>query len=184
MGEIKSTLELAMERAGKIEVSSEEKERIRKERYISKAKGIANRYINGELNIKGLTKELGGLEEFPKDIIEKILFTEFVDAVSLSQNNDRLFEAILMLKQDKCSRTVDEMKKICLNFGKEKKDQYENLKNKKKTTLDRAKISGDAVDPEVKSDDSWIQTIRSMTAKYEAGLFRLKEILLEQPESS
>ena len=89
-----------------------------------------------------------------------------------------------MLKQDKCSRTVDEMKKIYLDFGKEKKDQYENLKNKKRITLDRAKISGDAVDPEVKSDDTWIQTIRGMAAKYDARLFRLKDILLEQPESS
>ena len=89
-----------------------------------------------------------------------------------------------MLKQDKCSRTVDEMKKIRFNFDKEKKDQYENLKNKKRITLDRVQISGDAVDPEVKFDDNWIQTIRGMTAKYEASLFRLKDILLEKPESS
>jgi hypothetical protein len=44
MGEIKSTLDLAMERTKKISISQEEKEEIKRKEILQKVTGLSNRY--------------------------------------------------------------------------------------------------------------------------------------------
>lgn len=183
MGEIKSTLELAMERAEKIEVSPEEKEKIKREEYIAKAKGMANRYINEELNLKGLTKELDRFQGSPKDIIEETLILELVNIIDISLDNNRSMKAIETLKQNKFKPILDSIDRICLDFREEKERQQrkvgEELEEKLKEKLEGMKISGTAVQPKVDSDERWRHTLHSLTSEYEARLSKLKDELLQ-----
>ena len=107
MGEIKSTLDLAMERAEKIKVSPEDKEKLNREKYLSKAKGIANRYLKGSLNINGLIKELDSLDANERDMVIEPLVSQLVDAMGISVDNKSPLRAIEMMTQGGVKDTSD-----------------------------------------------------------------------------
>lgn len=182
MGEIKSTLELAMERVQKIDVSSEEMEQLRREEYISKAKGMVNRYLNRGLHIEGLIKELDRFNGNQKDIIYEALMFEFVNAVSISQNNERILKAIEILKQDKAKPYLDAIDKLFREFKEEKTALYKELEDEIREKLDKKGISGTAVQPNIDSGDIRHQNINHLSLKYEARLIKHKAELLDSNE--
>jgi hypothetical protein len=159
MGEIKSTLELAMERVQKLDVSSEEMEQLRREEYTLKARGMVNRYLNRGLHIEGLIKELDRFNGKQKDIIFEALIFEFVNAVSISQNNERILKAIEILKKDKAKPHLDAIDKLSREFKEEKTALYKELEDEILEKLDKKGISGTAVQPNIDSYDIWHQNI-------------------------
>jgi len=180
MAEIKSTLELAMERAKKIEVSPEEKEKLKRGEYASKAKGILNRYLNGDLNIKGLIKELASYDGNARDTILGTLLFGLVDAIDISIDNKRSLEAIDILKQNRVKPTLDRINKLCKDFDEEKGSRYKKTEKEIRKRLDGMGISGTAVQPVVDYDERWHHTLAtSLSSEYEARLAKLKGELLD-----
>ena len=179
MSEIKSTLELAMERAKKIEVSPEEKEKLKRGEYVSKAKGILNRYLNGDLNIKGLIKELASYDGNVRDIIVGAVLFGLVDTIDISIDNKRSLEAIEILKQDRVKPTLDRINKLCKDFDEEKGSRYKKIEKEIRKRLDGMGISGTAVQPKADSDERWHHALASLSSEYEARLVKLKGELLD-----
>ncbi|MFH2012056.1 MAG: hypothetical protein ABIJ37_05010 [Pseudomonadota bacterium] len=153
MSEIKSTLELVMEKAKKIEVSPEEKAKLKIEEYASKAKGMLNRYLNGDLSIKGLLKELAGYEGNAKDTIVDTLLLGLVDAIHISTDNKRALEAIDVLKRNSNRSALDKINKLCTDFNEERISRYKKTEAEIEKKLDGTGISGTAVQPEVASNE-------------------------------
>ena len=56
MGEIKSTLELAMERTKRFSVSAKEKDEIKQKEALRKATGLFHRYREGHLSLNDVLK--------------------------------------------------------------------------------------------------------------------------------
>ncbi|RJP55768.1 MAG: hypothetical protein C4549_07725 [Deltaproteobacteria bacterium] len=179
MAEIKSTLELAMERAKKIEVLPEEKEQLKRGEYASKAKGILNRYLNGDLNIKGLIKELAGYDGNARDTIVVALLLELVDTIDISIDNKRSLEAIDILKQNRVKPTLDRINKLCKDFNEEKGSRYKKIEKEIRKRLDGIGISGTAVQPVVDYDERWYHALASLSSEYEDRLVKLKGELLD-----
>jgi len=179
MGEIKSTLELAMERAEKIEVSPKEIEKLKREEYVTKAKGMVNRYLDGNLNISALKKELNNYDEGIKGIITEALIFEFVNGISISSDNKRLLEAIETLTQGKVKPVNDKINKLCNAFYEEKGNQFEKLETKIRKSLYKTGISGTAIQPKVDSDEDWYRSITKLASEYESKLMKLKSKLLD-----
>ena len=179
MAEIKSTLELAMERAKKIEVSPEEKEKLKRGEYASKAKGILNRYLNGDLNIKGLIKELASYDGNAKDTIVGTLLFGLVDAIDISIDNKRSLEAIDILKQDRVKPILDRINNLCKDFNEEKGSRYKKTEKEIRKRFDGMGISGTAVQPVVDYDEKWYHALASQSSEYEARLANLKGELLD-----
>ncbi|MBI4620819.1 MAG: hypothetical protein HY739_11770 [Desulfobacterales bacterium] len=178
MAEIKSTLELAMERAKKIEVSPEEKEQLKRGEYASKAKGILNRYLNEDLNIKGLIKELASYDGNARDTIVGTLLLELIDTIDISIDNKRSLEAIDMLKQNRVKPTLDRINKLCKDFNEEKGSRYKKIEKEIRKRLDGMGISGTAVQPVVDYDERWYDVLANLSSEYEAKLVKLKGELL------
>ena len=62
MGEIKSTLELAMERTKGFAVSEKEKDEMKQKEALRKATGLFHRYREGHLSLNDLLKEVERME--------------------------------------------------------------------------------------------------------------------------
>ena len=62
MGEIKSTLELAMERAKRFALSEKEKDEIKQKEVLRKATSLFHRHREGRLSLNGILKEIEGME--------------------------------------------------------------------------------------------------------------------------
>ena len=182
MGEIKSTLELAMEKAQKLDLSSEEMEQLKRKEYILKAKGMANRYLNRGLQIEGLLKEFDHLNGNQKDIILEALICEFVDTIHIFEDNERTLKAIGILKKDTAKPYLESIDKLSMEFNQEKRALYEELEDEILEKLDKAGISGTAVQPNIESDGIWHRNINQLNSKYETRLITLKAELLDSNE--
>jgi len=177
MGEIKSTLELAMEKAGKIEVSPEEKERFKREKYVSKAGGIYNRYLNGKLNTSGLKRELKGCEGDQRTMTTEALVTKLVDAIDVSSDNKRLLDGIEVIKETNVKPLLDKIRIVCNDFSEEKEKQYEKVKEELQERLQDMKISGTAVEPKVGSDEILQSRLQGLASQFEDRMTKLKKEL-------
>ena len=62
MGEIKSTLDLVMERTRHLSLSDEEKTRQRKEDFRKRLQGLLQRYADGALTVEGLREKIEALQ--------------------------------------------------------------------------------------------------------------------------
>ncbi|MFH1626080.1 MAG: hypothetical protein ABID54_13135 [Pseudomonadota bacterium] len=179
MGEVKSTLELAMERARSIEVSPGEMEKLQREQYVSKAKGMANRYINGVLKLSGLVKEVNSYDGNARNTIVEILMFELVNAIGISVDNKGLIEAIEALRDDRVKPILGKIFKLCDDFRDKKESQYKKVETEITDKLRGIGISGAAVQPKVDSHERWRHTLDTLTSDYEAKLLKLKGTLLD-----
>jgi len=98
MAEIKSTLELALERTKKMAISEKEKEEIRQKKLLEKGKGLSHRYREGHAPLSELQKEIERMDEKTSAAVKDFLLSQWIDALSLKDDNERLIKGIEWLK--------------------------------------------------------------------------------------
>ncbi len=94
MAEIKSTLELALERTRRVSISQEEKEEIKRKETVQKATGIFHRYMEDTLSLNELLREIERIEEKARPMVRDPLLSQWIDAISLEAENEKLLRGI------------------------------------------------------------------------------------------
>ena len=107
MAEIKSTLELALERTRKLSISQQEKDEIKRKETEQKAAGIFHRYMDNTLSLNELLREIERMEEKARSAVRELLLSRWIDAVSLEADPEKLLRGIESLK----GRSVDEIRR-------------------------------------------------------------------------
>ena len=87
MGEIKSTLELVMERTRHLSLSDEEKTRQRKEDFRKRLQGLLQRYADGALTVEGLKERIEALPVELKIDDPALAVTAMVDRMDPDRDN-------------------------------------------------------------------------------------------------
>ena len=175
MAEIKSTLELAMERTKKIVISREEREEIRQKEILQKAMGLFHRYTEGSLSLKEVEKEIGRLEEKTKIVIKEILLSRWAEALSLNGENERLLMGIEFLKGRKVDPWRERLDDLVSRYGQEKERAEEETRDRRLAALRREGIYGSAVDPRVEGDPLWEKERTRLDRQYGIELEKVKE---------
>ena len=106
MGEIKSSLELAMERTKKFAISEKEKEEIKQKEVLRKATSLFHRYREGHLPLNDILKEIEKMEKKTAITVKELLLSQWIDALSLDDDSEKILKGIESLKQ----KTIDEVK--------------------------------------------------------------------------
>ena len=75
MGEIKSTLELAMERTRKLAITQEEREEIKRQELLKKATGLSRRYMEGHIPLHEVLREIERMTGQEKGKVKEVLFS-------------------------------------------------------------------------------------------------------------
>ena len=175
MAEIKSTLELAMERTKKIAISGEEREEIKQKEILQKATGLFHRYTEGSLSLKEVEKEIGRLEEVTRIVVKEILLSRWAEALSLSGENERLLMGIESLK----GRTVDPLREkvhdLLSRYREEKEKVKKEVRDRWVEALRREGIYGSAVDPSIEADPLWKKELEKLDHQYGIKLDKMKE---------
>jgi hypothetical protein len=99
MGEIKSSIEIAMEKTKNLHLSSEEKEKLHKEEILNRARGIVNRYLEGNFSVRDVENELKKYPTESRDSFSHHLLKALIQNIQLTQDNQRIFEAIPLFKK-------------------------------------------------------------------------------------
>jgi hypothetical protein len=175
MGEIKSTLDLVLEKTKNLTLSSEEKESQKQKEIENRIKGMVQKYQDGILSINQLIADYELLKKEYTIPQNNSLIVEITQRIEPDQDNQSLLE----LLQECCTIDTTAIESIIENFRKQyiaaSQSRIEQLKE---DLAQRHNISGSAVLPNLDVDEQWRQKIGELRAGYEEQLNRVKANLI------
>jgi hypothetical protein len=174
MAEIKSAIEIAMEKTKTLRLSSEEKEKIKEEEFQSKAHGLVNRFLVVDLHFREVEKELAKYSAEQRGQLEKIMLADLADALDLDRNNDLVFEGIETLSPEK-EKTILRAKQLMRKYQEQRGAEHWKTEEVLRSKLEAMGVSGSAVLPKVEGSLDWAKALPSFQASYQNQLQALKE---------
>jgi hypothetical protein len=175
MGEIKSTLDLVLEKTKNLTLSSEEKEEQQQKEIENRIKGMMQKYQDGILAKNQLLTDYDILKKDYNVSQNNSLIIEITKRIEPDQDNQPLLE----LLQECCTIDTAAIETIIENFRKAYLTASQNRTERLKEDLaQQYNISGSAVLPNLDADEQWRQETREMRAGYEDQINRVKDDLL------
>jgi hypothetical protein len=173
MTEIKSTIDLIMEKTKDFTLSDEEKQTIHNRELAGKVRGWLQRYIEGTIDIstiRSLIEQSGSDSEFYR----KSLLDGALDLVNLDSDNNM----ILILLSDLLKKDTEPLAKLLDAFHKKWADELRVIYDKSLNILIEDGISGSAVHPNPASDRTLdaVSTRLNEEFRREMSSFRLQDL--------
>ena len=166
MGEIKSTLDLVMEKTRHLTLSDEEKADQKEKDARSRLKGVIQKTIDQSLTVDEFKKELVVWRQ-SFQMPDSVVIQEAVRLIDLDKRDQPVLTLLQTVLKDDLAELIDIIKDYQLTIDKaleEKAHQIEmQLKN-------RHAISGTAVVAYVEHDDDWKVTRQQYQSEYRRQL--------------
>jgi hypothetical protein len=156
--EIKSTLEIAMEKVAKMPKLSPEEVLERREREFGpRGRGIARRYLDGALRLTDLEIEIGRFQDEERGVVTRALKSTLCDAIDLEEMDmsRNALEALKVLaKGTGLEDRARELEGIHAEYLRQREQALAEFEEGQKDRLRELGISGSAVrsNPEVSRD--------------------------------
>jgi hypothetical protein len=155
MAEIKSTLDLVMERTRGLSMSDREKKEMKKKDLSDKIRALLERFINDYMGMKWLEAEFNdlGMGKDPK--IRQLLKDEILKRVGSNGSNPEVTEKLLDALEEVAGVRADACRDIIAAYGGALTEQKRIFSEKMKDGLSAQGISGSAVVPNIEADPGW-----------------------------
>lgn len=177
MAEIKSTLELALERTKRFEISKKEREEIKQRELLKKMDSIFNRYKEGSLPLSDFLKEIERTEEETRNKLKENLINQLIEALSLKEEGERILKGIEALKEKDIEEIKEKFHLLISKYQRERNKVFWELKSQLKEELKRGGIWGSAVEPNVEGSNRWDKASAEIDKNYSERLKEIKEEL-------
>ncbi len=174
MGEIKSAIELAMERTKGLRLSHEEREKLKDEEIQSKAHSLVNRYLEIDFHLREVEKEFARFDPTQRQHLEKLFLQYLSEAIDFDRDNDLIFQGIESFREENKS-SIKKMKDLIQNYQQQKDREYQKTEKDLLAKLERLGISGSAVHPKVEGSPEWEDALAKFKPAFEEELQSLKE---------
>jgi hypothetical protein len=175
MGEIKSTLDLVLEKTKNLTLSSEEKKQQTQQEIENRIKGMIQKYQDG---LYSKSELMAGYESLKKDYnlsTDDSLIIEITHRLEPNRNN----QSLLVLLQECCTIDTAAIETTIEDFQQTYRAASQNrLTQLKKDLAEQHAIAGSAVLPNLDTDESWQQKSAEIRAAYEDQLNRVRDGLL------
>ena len=177
MGEIKSTLELAMERTKRFSVSEKERDEIKQKEALRKATGFFHRYREGHLSLNDVLKEVERMERKTAATVKEHLLSHWIDALSLDDDNDRILKGVESLKGKSIAEVEQRFNRLFSQYQREKDEAKEKTGVQLVEALKKGGIWGSAVEPKFEGSELWKKENENLDRSYLIKLDEIKEEL-------
>jgi len=161
MAEIKSTLELIMERTKNLTLTQEEKESLHRKEAMGKIKGSVQKYLDGLISAGALEAEMEDLGKNAPDSRE-MLESELREHIDPESENRKIFEALEQILGIETRPLRDRISR----FGQEIEAEKENFADRLKRALVDRNISGSAVIPNPAQNEAFQARLRKMKGDF------------------
>ena len=165
MGEIKSTLDLVLEKTRNLTLSEEEKRDLAREELEKKIRGIANRYLENLLPANRLKEELESTEsneskepDLPYKLFTKHLLARFDLDVDTS--------AILSALKEVIGFDIAPLTALQEEYRADKEMARSSYAGDALSALKERGVSGPAVVPNLDGIPEWVQFQRDLSERY------------------
>ena len=174
MGEIKSTLDLVMEKTRHLTLSREEKDAQKKVEIHKRLKGLVQKYQDNLLKKEQLEKELDILKKTYDLNVDEILLNLLLSSLEPGRH----YKMYLELLNEIYGLNVSGLEKIFQDFkGAVKSATEERVREIKADLAKKRFISGTAVVPNIESDRKWLSMLGDIKGRFEQILSREKSTL-------
>jgi hypothetical protein len=181
--EIKSTLEIAMEKVAKMPKLSPEEVLERREREFGpRGRGIARRYLDGALRLTDLEIEICRFQDEEREVVMRTLKSTLCDAINLEEmdGSRQALEALQVLaKGTGLEDKARELEGIHAEYLRQREQTLAEFEKLQRDRLRQLGISGSAVspNPEVSRDlqqrlQATHQTFSSRIENFKTGLLQ------------
>src|SRR4030042_2315589 len=149
MAEIKSTLDLIMEKTKGLTLSPKEKEEVRREEWLKKAKGLIQKFLDDRTDLGKVKDELFDREK-PLEW-KNLLKRELINGLDPEGDNEKRFQLLGEFLQIPLENFLKILEAFNQRINQEKVRQTDQLIKK----LTGKGVSGAAVIPNLERDPSW-----------------------------
>ena len=177
MAEIKSTLELAMERTKRFAVSEKEKDAIKQKEILQKATGLFHRYRDGHLSLNEVLKEVERMEIKTASTVKAYLLSQWIEALSLDDEGERILKGVESLKGRNIADVKQEFHHLISQYQGEKEKAKEKVGVQLLEALKKEGIWGSAVEPKLGGSALWKKENENLDRSYLTKLDEIKEQL-------
>jgi hypothetical protein len=174
MGEIKSTLDLVMEKTKNLSLSAEEKQAQKQKETESRLKGMLQKYHDGLLNEKQLISDYEALKKDSGLSDDTSMIDEILSRLDPNQDNQPLMKIL-----ERCCRVKPAaIETIIHDFRNAyQKAAGQRMARLKEDLAHKYAISGSAVVPNLEADEQWRRTDEDLRLHFEDKLSRAKDKL-------
>jgi hypothetical protein len=158
MGEIRSTMDIIMEKTKGLTMTEEEKEAFRKKETEGKVRGLFQRFLDGFIDAERLKDEIGSLGEERYAVAREPLLRECMGRMEPGADNTILLDAL----ENAAGLDIAPIEKIILDYNQDLEQQEMDRKQVMQKNLKRLGISGTAVIPNIHADQEWIKDLSEM----------------------
>ena len=177
MGEIKSTLDLVMEKTRHLTLSQEEKKAQQQIEVNRKLQGLLQKYQDKLLKKENLKKEVDRLKIAYDLNVDEILADLLLNNLQLGQEN-RLF---IKLLQEIYGLNLSGIETIFQNFKAAVKSATEERVEQIRTDLSKKQfVSGSAVVPNLESDREWLSKLDYIKDRHDKMMKQEKAVLTKE----
>ena len=166
VAEIKSAIELAMERTKNLVMDDEEKRAFAQKDLEEKLRAVMRRFLEGMIDREQFLEDYGSIKADRAQ--KRMLFADLIiQEFEASSQNERVFALMELLGADAGGSFEEEAKSLKTRFLKELETREAGIRKSIAGRLRDLGISGSAVEPNVADWDEW-----KAGAREAASLFR------------
>jgi uncharacterized membrane-anchored protein YjiN (DUF445 family) len=177
MGEIKSAIELAMERSKRFVISKEDREAIREKEILQKAASLFYRYQDGHIPFHEIEREIEKLEEEIRGPVKEALLSQWVEALSLSGDPGRILDGIESLRGRDFNKVREKVRGLLQEYVGEVEAEREKKRRILEEALRKEGIYGEAVDPNLEGNEEWKALVNTLHHSYQKRLEEIKNVI-------
>ncbi len=167
MGEIKSTIELVMERTRHLSLSDEERKEQALSDFRKALSGIMRRFLDGAFTHERFKSEVDSLESSSGIKGGSVLVELAGDHLALDGDNDR----ILGILREFCRLDVGNLAHILKGYAESLRSESERRSGElKRELLEKRGIQGSAVQVNLAEDESWKSLKEALGKQYSQSL--------------
>jgi hypothetical protein len=166
MGEIKSTLDIIMEKARGLNISDEEKKAFKEGEMAGKVKGLIQKFLDGILDMHQLKRELAGLAEKGVEVVKRLIREESVSRIEPEGDN----EPLLRVLEEVTGSDTDSLREFLKDFEQRLEQEKGSREKALKETLEKQGISGSAVIPNIHADSEWSRYASEIEKEFQERL--------------
>jgi len=176
VAEIKSAVELALEKTKGLQLSREEKEKLKEEELHSRAQGLVNRFLEVDFHLKEVEKDLAKYDPGQREHLEKLMLHYLCGAITLDRDNDLIFQGIEAFEK-KSKNTIKKIRELIEGYRLRQEKEYKQAEKVLLKKWERQGISGSAVQPKIEGSQEWQEAVNKFKPPFEDQLHTLKEQL-------
>jgi hypothetical protein len=176
MGEIKSTLDLVMEKTKNLNLSNEEREQQESKEIKNRLRGLVQKFQDNILSTDNLRSDYQKLKKEYGLTNNRLLIEEICSQIQPGKDNQARFDLLAEFKVPDFERLKSVLQEFQTVLDTAAGQRHKILKDQLAKTHF---ISGSAVVPNLENDDGWRQTSEKIKLKYNRLLDEEKSKILK-----